>query len=327
MAASIWRGRITFGLVSIPVRLVKAARRERTRFRRVQRVRPESPAIEDEAEDEAEVAETPAQPSKVVKFPSGKEDAGPAVRGDPGAFPPAGETVVRVRNAPVSGLTDAPVNRTEILKGYEVAKDEFVVLAPEEVAALRPRTSSELEIEAFVKVEEIDPIYYETSYYVIPESGAERAYALLFAALKETGHAGMGVFAMHGREHVALIRAGEETLVLHSMFYANEVGIAAYRVGSDGANPKEVGLAKMLVGALEAKFEPERWKDRYEEHLRALIESRTPTAATSPHPSKEQQAPIPDIMAALRKSLEMARKPVAREQRPAKAKRQPAKEK
>ena len=324
MAASIWRGRITFGLVSIPIRLVKAARRERTRFRRVQRFQPENPVTG----DEIDTPEEPAQPSKVLKFPSVNEDSGPAAAEFPGAMPSAEETVVRVRNAPVSGLTEAPVRPTEILKGYEVAKDEYVVLAPEEVAALRPRTSTELEIEAFVQLEEIDPIYYETSYHVIPEPGGERAYALLFTALRETRHAGMATFAMHGREHVALIRAGEGTLVLHSMFYVNEVGRAPYRVESDGANPKELELAKMLVRALEAKFEPEKWKDRYEERLRALIESRAPvSAATSPHRSEEPQAPVADIMAALRKSLEMARKPVAREQRPAKAKRQPRKEK
>jgi DNA end-binding protein Ku len=93
------------------------------------------------------------------------------------------------------------------MKGYEVARDQFVVLAPEEVAALRPRTSTELEITEFVSAEEIDPVYYETSYYVMPEAGGEKAYTLLFAALKETGHAGIGSLAMHGREHVALIRA------------------------------------------------------------------------------------------------------------------------
>src|SRR5262249_42720304 len=146
------------------------------------------------------------------------------------------EQVVRVRNAPVSGMTEAPVERAEILKGFEVAKDEYVVLAPEEVAALRPRTSPEIEIAEFVPVSEIDPVYYETSYYVVPEGGAERVYSLLFATLHDTGHAGMGSLAMHGREHVVLIRAGRETLVLHSMFYANELGRAAYRVEPDTAN-------------------------------------------------------------------------------------------
>src|SRR5262249_9253546 len=122
MAASIWRGRITFGLVSIPVRLVKAARRERTRFRRVHRVRAEGPPIEfGEA-----VPETPVQPSKVLRFPPMEEDAG-APR-DSTALPSANETVVRVRNAPISGLSETPVQRAEILNGYEVGRDDYFVL-------------------------------------------------------------------------------------------------------------------------------------------------------------------------------------------------------
>jgi len=239
---------------------------------------------------------------------------------------PAEEAVVRVRNEPVSGLTEAPVRRADIMKGYEVAQDQFVVLAPEEVAALRPRTSTELEITEFVRLEEIDPVYYETSYYVMPEAGRENAYTLLFAALKQTGHAGIGSLAMHGREHVALIRAGGEALVLHSMFYSNEVGRAAFRVAPEETSAKELELAKMLVGVLEAKFEPEKWKDRYEERLKALIESRSPVAANSGQ-SEPRQAPAADIMEALRKSLEMARKPAAREQQPPKPKKQSARRK
>jgi DNA end-binding protein Ku len=307
MAASIWRGRITFGLVSIPVKLVKAARRERARFRRVQRVRAEDPAMDDDFEE----SEAPAPPPRVLEFPSATAKALER--------PPLEEAVVRVRNAPVSGMTETPVRPAEILKGYEVAKDEFVVLDPQEVAALRPPTSSELEITEFVKVEEIDPVYYETSYYMVPDGGGERAYALLFATLRETGHAGMGSLAMHGREHVVLIRAGRDALVLHTMFYANEVGRSAYRVESEGANPKELGLAKLLVGALEARFEPEKWKDRYEERLKALIESRTPVAsAGAPPPIERGQVPGADILEALRKSLELARKPVSSEESPAK---------
>lgn len=277
-------------------------------------------------EDEAEVPETPVQSRGVLQFPGGGKESNatsPPIRPDDDDAVPD-ERVMRVRNAPVSGLTETPIGRSEILKGYEVAKDEFVVVTPEEVAALRPRTSTELEIAEFVKVEEIDPVYYETSYYVVPESGGEKAYTLLFQTLKETGHAGMGHLAMHGRDHVVLIRAGREALVLHSMFYANEVGRAPYRVEGK-ASPKELALAKMLVVALEAKFEPEKWKDDYEERLKALIESRAPVASASAPAAEGAPVPVADIVEALRKSLEKARKPVASEQRPARPKRQPAK--
>jgi DNA end-binding protein Ku len=323
MASSVWRGRITFGLVTIPVRLVKAARRERTRFRRVQRVSAAAP----QTDDDYDTPEPSPPPARVLEFRSSGQGAPPPppeVADDEDA---AEEAVVRVRNTQVSGLTDKPVQPSQVLKGYEVSKDEFVVLAPEEVQALRPRTSTELEITEFVRVEEIDPVYYDVSYYVVPESGGEKAYALLHAALRETGHAGVAALTMHGRENVVLIRAGKSALVLHTMFYANEVGRADY-AGGEETKPKEVELAKMLVGALEAKFEPEKWKDQYEERLKALIESRTPVAAAgAPDRTERAPAPVADIMEALKKSLAMARKPVASEQEPAKAKRPSAKRK
>jgi len=277
------------------------------------------------ADDDQDMTEVSAQPTRVLEFPSGGKNVAP-LPGDSEDRSPIEDAVVRVRNEPASGLTEAPVRRAEIMKGYEVAGDQFVVLAPEEVAALRPRTSTDLEITEFVRTEEIDPVYYETSYYVMPEGGGEKAYALLFAALKETGHAGIGSLAMHGREHVALIRASREALVLHSMFYPNEVGRPAFRVAAEGANAKELELAKMLVSVLEAKFDPEKWKDRYEERLKALIESRAPVAADA-RQSEPRPLPAADIMEALRKSLEMARKPVGREQQPAKPKKQPARRK
>jgi DNA end-binding protein Ku len=277
-------------------------------------------------EKDFDMPEAPVQPPRVLKFPAAGNALGGTSAANPSDRDAHDEQVVRVRNAPISGLTESPVRPTEILKGYEVAKNEFVVLTPAEVAALRPHTSSELEITEFVPVEEIDPVYYETSSYVMPEAGGEKAYKLLFATLKETRHAGMGSLAMHGREHVALIRAGREALVLHSMFYPNEVGQPAFRVAAEGANAKELELAKMLVSVLEAKFEPEKWKDRYEERLKALIESRS-TVAGDRRQSEPRQAPAADIMEALRKSLEMARKPVGREHQPAKPKRQPARRK
>ena len=147
MAASVWRGRITFGLVSIPVRLLKAARRERTRFRRVQRVRAADAVIE----DDSDVSGVPEQCPRVLPFRSAGKNVITTLPEDPSVSPPVEEPVVRVRNASVSGLTEAAVQPKEILKGYEVGNDEFVVLDPAEVAALRPRTSSELEVTEFVK--------------------------------------------------------------------------------------------------------------------------------------------------------------------------------
>jgi DNA end-binding protein Ku len=312
MAASVWRGRITFGLVSIPVRLIKAARRERTRFRRVQRV-----AAQPQLDEEPDLPEVP-----VIPFRGARSAEMPPAEPD---LPANEDAVVRVRNAPVSGMADLPVQPSEILKGYEVAKDEFVVLDPDEVAALRPRTSSELEISEFVRLKEIDPVYLETSYYVIPEAGGEKPYALLFETLKQTGHAGIGALAMHGRNHIALIRPGREAMVLHSMFYANEVSRPAYALDPTPADARQLEMAKKLVGALETRFEPEKWRDRYEESLKELIESRTPAPSPSVPAAGAARAPVVDILEALKKSLERARKPVASEKLPAKTRRPAAK--
>jgi DNA end-binding protein Ku len=145
------------------------------------------------------MTEVSAQPTRLLEFPSGAKNVPPLLSADSGERSAVEEAVVRVRNEPVSGLNEGPVQRAEIMKGYEVTRDQFVVLAPEEVAALRPRTSTELEISEFVRAAEIDPVYYEASYYVMPEVGGEKGYTLLFAALKETGHGGIGSLAMHGR--------------------------------------------------------------------------------------------------------------------------------
>ena len=131
MAASVWRGRITFGLVSIPVGLVKAARRERTRFRRVQRVR----AADSSTDEDQDLTDSSAQATRVLKFPTGGTAVPPPSSTDSEDDSAVEEVVVRVRNEPVSWLTETSVLRAEIMKGYEVAKDQLVVLAPAEVAA------------------------------------------------------------------------------------------------------------------------------------------------------------------------------------------------
>ena len=149
------------------------------------------------------------------------------------AFEPAAEEsavpaapVERVRFTPVTGAAGAaaaPVERPQLLKGYEIDKDQYVVFEPKEVAALRPPTSTELTIGEFVKLDEIDPVYFDVSYYLAPDRGAEKPYAVLFSALNQSGYAAIGTLAMHGREHAAVIRPGKSGLILHTLFYAKEV--------------------------------------------------------------------------------------------------------
>ena len=313
MPATVWRGRIAFGMVSIPVRLHKAARRERIRFHHVYRPIQSAPA---ETLPEIEGGEP--------------EEASANVRELPAPVPHGGaETVARIRNLPVADLTETRIEKPAILKGYEIEPNRYVTFEPGEVAALRPRTSTELGIVEFVRTSEIDPIFFETSYYAAPDPGGEKPYALLYAALSQTGYAAVGSLAMHGREHAVLIRPGQKGLVLHTLFYSNEVrSDEEYTADSKLVNAKELDLAKVLVGALTAKFEPTNLKDAFEERLREFIRKRADTAvAAYERGETTKRAPVVDIMEALRKSLEMARKPPKREEiaKPAKASPTPSK--
>jgi DNA end-binding protein Ku len=297
----VWRGRLAFGMVSIPVRLYKAARRERIRFHHVYRPAeiPEPPASPTEESEEP----SPVAPSsKIAKLPL------PAPTGSM----PVPESVARVRNMPVGELTQSPVPSAAVLKGFEIEKDRYVTFEPKELAAIRPRTSTELTIGEFVRLQEIDPIFFETSYYAAPDRGGEKPYALLFTALAETNYAAVGTLAMHGREHATLIRPGRRGLILHTLFYENEVRAdEEYQTDPALVAPKELDLAKMVIRALAAPFDPGKLKDKFEERLRQLIDSRTEMAVSADaHGDVAKPAwPLVDIMDALRKSLEMVRKP------------------
>ena len=163
-----------------------------------------------------------------------------------------------------------------------------------------------------MRLQEIDPVFFDASYYAARDRGGERPYALLFAALAETDYAAIGSLAMYGREHATVIRAGRRVLILHALFYENEVRAdEEYKTDSALVSAKELELAKAVIRAMAAPFEASRLKDTFEERLRKLIDSRADMAA-SIHERGEvgKRAPVIDIMEALRKSLEMARKPL-----------------
>jgi DNA end-binding protein Ku len=309
MAASVWRGRLAFGMVSIPVRLYKAARRERIRFHHVYQRQPE-PVAEVAEVEEIDQPEPPKSKSGIHQMP--KLASAPTMS----ELPP----LERVRNLPVGEISEAPVEKPQLLKAYEIEKDRYVTFEPQEVTALRPKTSTELDIAEFVRLEEIDPIFFETSYYVAPDRAGEKPYALLFNALTETGYAAVGSLAMHGREHATVIRPGRRGLILHTLFYAKEVRAEEeYTSDPELVNPKELELAKLFVRALAAPYDPGKLKDKFEERLHELIEARSDMALSAyRHGEPVRKAPVVDIMEALRKSLEMARKPVQSEKAPPK---------
>jgi len=200
-------------------------------------------------------------------------------------------------------------------RGYEVEPDKFVVVRPEELKRLRKATSPDMQMQ------EIDPVFLETSYYVIPCPGGEHAYALFYRALTETKLAALAQVAMHGREHIIVLRAGGKGLIAHTMFYVNEVRSGEeYATETGDVSSKELDLAKKYIEALVEPFRPEEFTDSYREQLQALIASKeVPQPAADAAKSKKATGKVVDIMDALRKSLERAtaananRKPAARQ--------------
>ena len=271
MASTVWKGHLTFGLVSFPVKLFTAARGDSISFNQLH-----------------------------------KHDNS------------------RIKQVIYCQAEDKPVPRSEIVKGYEYEKDRYVVVEDEEIKKMAPPSAKVMEILEFVKATEVDPIYFESSFYMAPDDAGEKPYALLFGTLKSTGYVGVAKIAMHNREHIVIFRPGAHGLMMHTMYFAHEVRkVEEFRTDTSIVKDQEVKLAQMLVESLAAPFEPEKYKDTYRDNLQALIEAKikgeevvTPPA---PEPSK-----VIDIMEALKKSLAIAKKPPASEVSEAEAPKQKA---
>jgi DNA end-binding protein Ku len=176
-----------------------------------------------------------------------------------------------------------------------------------------------MEIVRSVRLSEIDPVFFETSYYVVPDRGGEKPYAILFEALKETYHVALARVGMYGREHVVIVRPGEHGILAHTMFYTDEIRFEnEFHANVEGVGAKELELAKTFLEAIEAPFAPEEFKDVYREELQAMIAKKMSEAGTAPAAQTPATTPpVVDILEALKKSIAMARKPPAQETQPA----------
>src|SRR5215468_4205484 len=258
MATSVWRGHLSFGLVSFPVRLFSAARGETVSFNLLH-----------------------------------KDDHS------------------RIRQVTVCQAEDKPVPRTELVKGYEYEKDHYVVIEDEEIKKVAPKTAKVMEILEFVKADQVDAIYLESSYYVAPDEGGEKAYALLYSALKDSGYYGLAKVAMHNREHIIILRPGSKGILSHTMYYQDEIRqVEEFRTDTSLVKDKELAMAKMLISSLEAEFEPQKYHDAYRENLQKMIEAKIEGENIVATP-ETHVAPVIDIMEALKKSLAEKRKPAA----------------
>ena len=157
----------------------------------------------------------------------------------------------------------------------------------------------------------MDPIYFETSYYMAPDEAGEKPYALLFDALNKTGYVGVAKIAMHNREHIVILRPGKNGVLMHTMYYSHEIRkVDEFRTDLSLVKEKELALATSLIEALAGEFEPEKYKDNYRENLLQMIEAKKQgqEVVATPEP---QQAKVVDILEALKASLAMAKKPAA----------------
>jgi DNA end-binding protein Ku len=205
---------------------------------------------------------------------------------------------------------DKPIPRNEIVKGYEYEKGKYVVIDDEDIKKVAPKTAKVMEIQEFVKADDVDPVFLESSYYMAPDEGGEKPYSLLFAAMRETKYFGIAKIAMHNREHVVVLRPGDKGMVLHTMYYADEVRRSEeFRTDASSLKEKELALAKMLVESLAGEFEPEKYHDAYRDNLRKMIEAKIEGHKVVETP-EAHIAPVIDIMEALKKSLEMRKPPM-----------------
>lgn len=251
MAATVWKGYLSFGLISIPIRLFTAAREKRVSFR------------------------------QIVK-----------------------ETMRPVKQQLYSPELDQVVQRKDLVKGYEVAKDQYVIVDDEELKKVEPKSSQTMEILEFVKLDEVDPLYFDSSFYAVPEEAGQKPYALLAQAMEKAGFAAIAKLSMRQREYTVVIRPRENGLTLHTMFYADEVReLSEYGdIENVEISAPERKLAEQLIESLAGEFDPKKYSDSYRTQVIALIEAkregREAEAAEAPH-----LAPVIDLMEALKKSL------------------------
>ena len=223
------------------------------------------------------------------------------------------ETNQPIRQQMVStARDDAVVERTETVKGYEVGKGQFVVVTDEELDSVAVERRRTIDIVSFIDVDEVDPVYYDRTYYVAPQEAANKPYTLLLEALKETGKAAVGKLVLSSKEHLVLLRPAGDALAIELLFYPEDVRIETREeieevVHDTKVAKPELDMAKQLVESLSREFDPNEFENEHKRDLMQLIEKKLAGEEISVAPEPEERQPVPDLMAALQASLEQAK--------------------
>ncbi|HUJ67285.1 MAG TPA: Ku protein [Acidimicrobiales bacterium] len=217
----------------------------------------------------------------------------------------------RINQRRVCSLDGEEVEYQHIVKGYDLGGGRYVIVEPEELASIDVEASRTIDIEEFVDLSEIDPVYYERSYYLVPDGRAEKPYALLVETMSRTGKVAIGRFVLRTKQYLATLRARDGVLVLATMLYADEViepeELEVPTVSDTAPTERELDMAAQLVESLSAPFEPDKYHDDYREKVLALIEAKADGEVIATPEAPAAPAPVVDLMAALEASLAQAK--------------------
>ncbi|MFZ0042238.1 MAG: Ku protein [Solirubrobacteraceae bacterium] len=218
------------------------------------------------------------------------------------------KTGARIRQKRVDPSTGDEVAFEDIVKGYELSPDRYVLIAPEELDALDPKATKTIDIEEFVDLVDIDPIYYDHSYYLAPATGGAKAYRLLLEAMREAGKVAIGKVVIRSKQQLCALRPVGDVMALSTMLFGDEV-LSPDRldeldaIAEAEASTRELTMAQQLIASLSADFDPGKFKDEYREQVLELIERKAAGEEIAVQPEAEDTTPAPDLMAALEASL------------------------
>lgn len=260
MPRAIWTGTISFGLVTVPVKMFAAVQSKTVRFNQLD-----------------------------------------------------GENLARIQQKRVNSVTGEEVPYERLVKGYEISPDRYVVIEPAELEAIEPKKTKTIEIEDFVDLEDIDPIFYDHPYYLVPGTGGAKPYRLLLEAMRESGKIGIARVVIRSKEQLVALRPISDVLGMTTLNFADEIVDAANLDEVPAAeevetNDREIAIAKQLIESLSAEWDPDQYEDEYRKQVLEMIERKAAgeevAVAAAP---EEEEAPAPDLMAALKASLDAVR--------------------
>jgi DNA end-binding protein Ku len=295
MANAVWTGSLSLGMVVVPVRLYPAIRKKAVRFReldeagrRVRHVRVSEPEMEWEAPPRPSDFSRPAAALRLETDSSDRFDT-------------------PQRPAPGFDVPTPEVAFDEVRKGYEVAPGQYVSMTREEVSALAPERSRVIDVEQFVDVSAVDPIYFESRYYVVPDREWSSPFRLLRQAMAAADRMAIVWFTMRSRRYLSAVRPYGDVMLLTTMVHADEIAGADFWIPDDHSAPteKELKMARLLIDTITGPFEPERYPDEHRRRVLEAIEARTPAeaaAVSAPSPTR-----VLDLMAALEASVKAAK--------------------